>query len=470
VKLVVSDLIRGLEDGESDGQIRKRLDDLPNTLEDLYKRVVEKIPSNDLHEALNYFGILLRARQISLLEFAVAADFCRANYVPNNETWSDAERYDHCLRMSRLLQARCRGFIQLTSTIGESNRKAIESIPIDFLHRTAKDYISDTQGQNDVLKRVQQKNLVCDPNVVLMACQLKLLICIRDTLNFRELEKWVLSRIRKCLYFARGAEISTGRAQTTLLNRLEEVCDERLPKWEASYVSRFVVRIGHGYQWWDTMDEINRWSVEPYVEWNPSMISLAVMENLVFCIKEQLEIRRNSLNASSWTSRWMGKLTLKTKYEQRPLLHYAVEYAAGYDGNRDMTPTAELLLQYGESTDKVFQGRTAWQLALEQDVPGKSAHDWANLIILFLDHGADPNEIVRRKLEYKKRGDHDLLLERPALSWFLAWFQGSVSDTVAVVAKFIAVHVDLGIVDSDDASVYQRLFDRAQEIQSYDRF
>jgi len=66
VKLVVQEIVIGLEDGDTDRELQERLDHLPPELEDLYQRIIVQISPQYWKDAFNYFQLLIHSRRPSL--------------------------------------------------------------------------------------------------------------------------------------------------------------------------------------------------------------------------------------------------------------------------------------------------------------------------------------------------------------------------------------------------------------------
>jgi hypothetical protein len=76
VKLVVEEIIIGLEDGDTDQELQERLDSLPPELEDLYQRIIVQISPKHWRDAFNYFQLLIHAElpSLELITFALACE------------------------------------------------------------------------------------------------------------------------------------------------------------------------------------------------------------------------------------------------------------------------------------------------------------------------------------------------------------------------------------------------------------
>jgi hypothetical protein len=75
-KLVVEEIIIGLEDGDTDQELQERLDSLPPELEDLYQRIIVQISPKHWRDTFNYFQLPIHAKLpfLDLVRFALACE------------------------------------------------------------------------------------------------------------------------------------------------------------------------------------------------------------------------------------------------------------------------------------------------------------------------------------------------------------------------------------------------------------
>ena len=127
VKLVVDDLMEGLEDGDNNEELSKRLDDLPPDLEKLYERIVEKIPAGYIQDFVHYFQIVLEAPgHLELAWFCLAVDGPEEAINRRMGGLTSNQLRAKCQNMERRLQSRTRGLIQT------------ENGSVGLLHRSVK--------------------------------------------------------------------------------------------------------------------------------------------------------------------------------------------------------------------------------------------------------------------------------------------------------------------------------------------
>ena len=178
VRLVGDDLSQGLESGDTDAELQARLDNIPSELEDLYERIVDKIPASYLCDTANYFQILGCATQpLSLEEFCIAAEdpneavTCQALDDDKAAAWLE----QLCSRMRLRLQSRCQGLVQIRNgTVGDFAREYGNARDtVGFLHLTVNQYLcSDRERYGRLLAKAKIADCV-DGNISLMAMYLR---------------------------------------------------------------------------------------------------------------------------------------------------------------------------------------------------------------------------------------------------------------------------------------------------------
>ncbi|KAH8659274.1 hypothetical protein BGZ60DRAFT_544318 [Tricladium varicosporioides] len=158
VELVVNNLIVGLEEGFSDTELKDCLDSLPPELENLYARIFEQIPKDYMHDAMIYFGLVLRCHSVGLLDFYLATRDPKEALARENQ-WSHENHLTikhACARVEARIKSRCRGLLHVKQT--ENHKTASHYTPsekqdvtplasliginVEFLHLSVRDYIA----------------------------------------------------------------------------------------------------------------------------------------------------------------------------------------------------------------------------------------------------------------------------------------------------------------------------------------
>lgn len=165
VCLVVKSLLTGLNNDDRISDLQGRLDALPPDLEDLYDAIIKTWDTFYFEHAAQYFELkkahtgVLEAR---ILFLADAENISHAIEMDNRPI--SQEEYDSQLSTIRpRLNSRCMGLLEVTS-IGD----ALQPHPVEYLHRTVKDYLR----RHDVQARLQAATELFDPYLQLCAAYL----------------------------------------------------------------------------------------------------------------------------------------------------------------------------------------------------------------------------------------------------------------------------------------------------------
>lgn len=160
VVLVVRSLLEGLRDGDHLLDLQKRLDDLPEELDDLFRRILHNFDTRYFRDASILFQ-LFKAwdGRLSLLSLALAEQAneglaIQAEMIP----MSSSEKFYKALKMRRQLDSRCKGLLEvepIRRKISETEERIVRDLSelkpeegeqlaksrVDFLHRTVSDFL-----------------------------------------------------------------------------------------------------------------------------------------------------------------------------------------------------------------------------------------------------------------------------------------------------------------------------------------
>ncbi|KAK3986384.1 hypothetical protein QBC44DRAFT_222338, partial [Cladorrhinum sp. PSN332] len=149
VSLVVKSLLAGLRDGNTVSELRERLNELPSDLKDLYQHMLDRIPANYRLQASEIFQITLTnvgdwdrndlMPQLTLLELAFALDKSTFPFGKPPQALSRKQQKQMASETEVRLRARCLGLFEVHRM---GHRKDLHDAPIDFIHRTAVEFLS----------------------------------------------------------------------------------------------------------------------------------------------------------------------------------------------------------------------------------------------------------------------------------------------------------------------------------------
>jgi hypothetical protein len=152
VKLVVHSLLQGLSNGDEMSHLQTRLNALPSDLEDLFENLLNRLEPEYFKRACKLFRLLRALRDFyrsSRTRISTGEPTLLELYFADNErtkgslmaTWrrfEQSEANEKAEKMSRRLNARCRGFLEVNAPSRESD---IAEHRVSYIHRTAKDFI-----------------------------------------------------------------------------------------------------------------------------------------------------------------------------------------------------------------------------------------------------------------------------------------------------------------------------------------
>ncbi|KIW12619.1 hypothetical protein PV08_09897 [Exophiala spinifera] len=150
VYLVIRSLKQGLIEGDSMAVLVTRLRELPPDLDELYRRILQSIPSHQRHYAaacfqivLGYSGLTIPRMSLMTLWFLEEETLDFAAATPVEPLAKDIIRSRH-LMLIRRVEGRCRGLLEVFE-LGDKDTPAEYSV--DYLHRSVRDFLMSRSAQ-----------------------------------------------------------------------------------------------------------------------------------------------------------------------------------------------------------------------------------------------------------------------------------------------------------------------------------
>jgi len=360
VKLVVEEIIIGLEDGDTDAELQERLDYLPSELGDLYQRIISQISSKYWDDAFNYFQLLVHAIDSSL-ELVLFALACEEPLDALSRDEDENEKValilkEDCKRIQLRIKSRCRGLLQLTAS-GEiaSSRFLSKHCSVEFLHKTVKEYVT-TVCLNTSMRPTVHENQIKNPPVSLMAACLRLI-----KTNFHDISS----------DFYKSSELSNRPAIVEFFE-YARAAEEFTESSQAIYVDEMDYYLSDFY--YHTALRISGTRADLRT-WNTDILCIAIHHGLSIYVFERL---------------CADNIDISKKRSGRPLLQYAFDNPIlGSPRWLDMITD---LLRRGVDVNETFQGQTAWLQAVcmvDRSTWQRDADCWITACELMLEHGAD---------------------------------------------------------------------------------
>ncbi|KAL3454592.1 hypothetical protein BJX65DRAFT_301228 [Aspergillus insuetus] len=151
VYLVVDSLLRGQEEGDDIRDMRRRLDALPDDLEEFFKRILSTVDKVYREQTAKIFLVMVQAKeQLPILAFHyLEQEETKQEYATELDAavLSSSDFGAYAERMKRRINARCRDLLEITPNSALGFR-----YHVDFLHRTVRDFFLETPVLDDFLK------------------------------------------------------------------------------------------------------------------------------------------------------------------------------------------------------------------------------------------------------------------------------------------------------------------------------
>ncbi|KAF9639552.1 hypothetical protein BFW01_g11358 [Lasiodiplodia theobromae] len=137
VELMLRLLLQGLQDGERLSDLRRRLDNAPSDLEQMFQKMLDSIEPQRAEHASQIFQMVRAARApISLLCLSFAGeDDPHLPYEHPVEPLTEEQEEARADQMRRRLNSHCKGLLVATP------RNSDPQATVDYLHRTVRDYL-----------------------------------------------------------------------------------------------------------------------------------------------------------------------------------------------------------------------------------------------------------------------------------------------------------------------------------------
>ncbi len=375
VNLVVTQLVMAIEAEDEGGDLHQQVARFPEGLEQLYQRIVAKMPQDRLHEAINLLQIVASTNAHQYLGPSWGADtlwkLCNAMKDPSTAISEKAyfeegfrsndgpSQKEQCAAMKRRIQSSCRGLVHCDDTPNLCEAK------VTFLHRTCVEYVLNTEVFSQMVAKAD-RNLIGVPEVSLMAMALRLLktdpqhkpaflAVSLEQARWKDFENVVVT------FFLRAgcAEHTVGSAQTRFVDELDRVCSLLRQEWTSLHVSAYF---------------------NNQLDWHTDVLCLAVFYGLTAYVSHMIEKEGQKLFQRAG----------------RPLLCYALSFRFVWSGKFEV---AQVLFENGADPNQTFGLSTPWVtyiLILSDPEMHYSYRMASRYTLLMLNYGANPCQRVSR--------------------------------------------------------------------------
>jgi hypothetical protein len=389
VKLVVDSLLRGIQAGDEFRDLWARLRLLPRDLEDLFRHMLNSVPSEYQEQGSRIFQ-LLRCNEKSIMfneagtlyVFPALLSVAKLRFAEAQQSEvtgnvyaqpSDLEREQMDRIVERRLQSRCAGLLELRTSharrlFAQTNMDNILRIrEIVYIHKTVADFIGQSEVWAELLSFTKGTDFVA-PRALLQALIMEAKVQDDSLRSLDEL--WFM--IHRAMYFARMIEEISGSGSQDLLDQLDHTMLHHFPNPKG----KSDLGVYDAASWCDAyFPHINFTTPVP---WHTNFLALTVRFGLSMYVQENI--------------RKSGPRVLEK--EGRPLLDY-VCYPVPLAGDWQKFVSlhlVELLLKNGADPNSQFNGSSPWQNALS--APLRDITKWIGILKLLILYGADPNAYI----------------------------------------------------------------------------
>jgi hypothetical protein len=420
VRLVVADLVSGLEAGEDEEVLEIRLQSLPEELENLYAHIIGEIPCRDLHTTFKYFQLLLRAPgktcTLTLLQLLLAAQKPEdALECPSDSLSTESSQeslLEKLLCFKEHLKDRCRNLVQIqTRRYGQYRWEPTRQENVTFIHLTFKQYIERRPVKKGIHKRITRWGMPVLPTAdsLLMASCLRLLKTQKCYIPYWSDARCSTPSIFKCEnednhhIVEVDTRVSKSNPEYQDLDENDEVeyTEEICRRAPDNLITKFFNYAWNLEQYFEAaqtpyIDEIDRFLTKVDQRWPSKFYASRTLHEIsdmdVLCL------------AICWKLKCYVKDKLKDNTErnrrQPPLLFYAMNPPGWAHEEADLD-LLETLLEAGENPNESFvyngESRTTWEHTLHHFLRIGTAHptkNWHKVIQLMLKYHTDPEQKV----------------------------------------------------------------------------
>lgn len=360
VYLVVESLIKGLRNGDNVLELRRRLDRIPDGLEDYFRHMIKTIEEPYRQESIRYFKIAVAALQpLPVLAYKFLEEESRN---PSFALEAQMEPLDPdklmiiYKSMKKRVNARCKDLLEITREHYDplcpspSTSEAMYlGYRVDFLHRTVREFFRNTDNALETLGEWRLPDF--DTEISLCRGMLALIKGLPFHNNVNRLLNSLFSFVDEFMYHAR--EIETQYTHKTIIDKSRLLEEFRLLD-ELDHVTAQFVGI-HGFQGphWSNLRDIPKGEFNEHQQ--KTFLASAIQAGLLLYTEEHLD-----------SENIRGK-------RGRPLLDYALRpnivtplELPNHVAKADLR-MVELLLQKGADPNQkvyIYDNLTVWSLFL----------------------------------------------------------------------------------------------------------
>lgn len=374
-RLVVTQLLAGMRDGDDVRTVLARLHQIPSGLNELFERMLRSVEPTYLRESSVMFQIMLHVRDCTvgkkptLLDFSYIdpedANFALKRDFTNPQDQNDTQITYRLHQAARRLNSRGMGLLSTTyclSTACHPETCAMgrdnNFMAVDFLHRTVGDFFASDQKRHELSRltngRFAVRSFCCNTLVMEVMSQLANMTCGKDNANY-------MTTVGLLTKHAIEGGDDTLIDASALQHKVGMILQQTAAKQGNTY--------GDGV----SVEVIDMWE-----KYNNNLLATSIQFGQADFVEEHL--------------------TRKVLLERqgRPFLDYALWFQASQD--QDYGPSIRIvrhILNLGADPNEHFKGISIWLSFLElirYKIGNANTHYCgfaASVIDLMIDHKAD---------------------------------------------------------------------------------
>ncbi|KAH0553144.1 hypothetical protein GP486_006669, partial [Trichoglossum hirsutum] len=148
VVIVVDLLIKDEREGRNLTTMRRKLQEVPGKLEDLFKQILDKGNDKERRETAQLMRwVLLAERPLTPTELRFALAFCTDNYASQRE-WEQSDDFVGDLQMEKQILSQSRGLIEIkeSNLIPGRGRGKNSTRVVQFIHESVREFLRENDG------------------------------------------------------------------------------------------------------------------------------------------------------------------------------------------------------------------------------------------------------------------------------------------------------------------------------------
>lgn len=243
VTLVVRSLLSGLLNNDHISDLERRLEELPNDLEELYLYMLKRIDPFYLHQAIRLFRIVQQAhRPLPSLVVAVADDYDFSIPLSSDiRLIAETDVASRCREIEDKLQSRCLGLLECVkrthenSTFSASDDYILDSLmyvagfenwhmTVQYMHRTVSDFLEKSEVWAELLGSLKDDNNLYDAHEALLFSslfQLKHVFSPARYGGWGSAYRPFAALVKECMSYAAKVERLMAKPVTILIEELD---------------------------------------------------------------------------------------------------------------------------------------------------------------------------------------------------------------------------------------------------------